>query len=61
MEKQKRMCGFHWTTDDERLGSNHGCTNDHGHAGPHVCACTALLTGLPVSQAILRVERNGIG
>jgi len=32
-----RPCDFRWTTDDGRLGTNHGCGLDAGHVEPHDC------------------------
>jgi len=66
MEKAKRTCGFYWSTDDwatgnkqvGRIGSNHTCTQDHGHDGLHFCHC-GVGTPPPVTrgQAIELAEQ----
>ncbi len=39
---EKRVCGFSWSTRDGMLGSNHTCSEEHGHdTDVHVCHCEA--------------------
>lgn len=31
-------CNYFWTSNEGKIGSNHGCGLDHGHIGAHECA-----------------------
>lgn len=39
-----RICGFRWTDNGGKLGSNHHCNLDAGHVGPHACLSCAEQT-----------------
>ena len=32
-----RICAFAWTTEGEKIGSNHVCGLERGHIGDHDC------------------------
>lgn len=53
-EKKHRLCGHAWTTNNGKLGSNHGCGLEHGHAGTvHECgSCHETVNTEPESEAV---------
>jgi hypothetical protein len=40
-----RICSYAWTSEQEKIGSNHVCGLERGHVGEHDClSCHATLS-----------------
>ncbi len=57
-----RICGFNWSDNDDKPGSNHLCGEEHGHVGNHDClTCHAIHPAadeLPLEQAVQAACKN---